>query len=134
MALIPNEIRKKIENLLGQTGVIGDEQIVMQNISMTGVPQDDFLTEVYIRRAKLEAESLPENYRCFGCGKTYDDQNEFLACMQDHVKDFMAGIPIERLPEFEKEKLDQLPPEIRNSVEQMRRDGILPNDSPTGQE
>lgn len=134
MELIPNDVRKKIENLIGQAGVFDGEQVIWQNISMTGMPQDDFMTDVYTRRAKAEAEHLPNKYRCFACGRVYDSQNEFISCMQDHLKDFMAGIPIEVLPEFEEEQLAKLPPEFRNTLEKIKRDGLLPNDTPTNEE
>jgi hypothetical protein len=54
--------------------------------------------------------------------------------MQDHIKDFMAGIPIQPLPEFEEERMSTMTPEFRNNLERLKREGLLPNDTPTNDE
>lgn len=134
MGLIPADLKAKIEALLGNTMVNDEDHILYQQLSFTGMPQDEFITSAYVRRAKAEAESLPQNYKCFACGRTYDDRNEFVACMQDHTKDFMAGLPIDRLPEFEEEMLARLPPEIRAAYYKSKRDDLTPQVTPENQE
>lgn len=124
VSLLPKAIKDKLESLVSQSGIAYDEDVVYNNVALTGMPQDDFITSSFVRRAKKEAEGLPEKYRCFGCGRRYDTREEFIACMQDHVKDFMAGIPIDVLPEYEDEQLKSLTPEMRKNFEEMKNAGI----------
>lgn len=121
--LLPKSIKDKIESLIGQSGIAMDEAVVFQNLRITGMPQDDFITTSMVRRAKEEAKELPENYRCFACGRVYMDRNELVACMEDHVKDYMAGIPLDILPEYEEQQMASLTPELRRRLMEQRYQG-----------
>jgi len=124
--LLPKNIKDKIEALIAQSGIAYDENVVMTNIQLTGMPQDDFITSSFVRRAKEVASDIPEKYRCEGCGRAYENRNELVACMQDHSKDFMAGIPIDVLPEYQEEKMSKFPPQIRREMEELSRTGRMP--------
>lgn len=122
--LLPKNVKDKLETLIAQTGIAYDENVVMSNLVITGVPQDDFITSSFVRRAKAIASDIPETYRCEACGRKYNDRNEFVACMQDHIKDFMAGLPIDILPEYVEEKMSRFPAEIRREFEERKKAGI----------
>lgn len=118
-------VTQKINKLMEDEGIEGDAQVMLQNLSMTGAPDDDFLTQVYLKRAEYEAKDLKENYLCFVCGKTYDHPDDFTACFQSHIEDFMAGIPIKR----EEEHLDRIvqnihPSHREKAKEVLRKQGL----------
>lgn len=96
---IQKKINRKLQSYLKSEGFEGDAEVTLQNLKMTDVPDDAFLTNVYLKKAEYEAKDDKENYRCFVCGKKYDHPDDFTNCFQSHLEDFMAGIPIKRTPE-----------------------------------
>lgn len=96
---IQQKINKKVKAYLKSEGFEGDAEVTLQNLKMTDVPDDAFLTNVYLKKAEYEAKDDKENYRCFVCGKKYNHPDDFINCFQHHLEDFMAGIPIKRTPE-----------------------------------
>lgn len=134
MGLLPNKLEKQLQDFLNGVTGINQDYIVTQQLSFSGMPQDDFITSAYVRRAKADAEGLPDTYLCSGCGRTYNSRNEFVACMQDHVKDFMAGTPIDRLPEWEEQMLKNMPGSVRAYYYKNKKTGSHLDVSPENQE
>lgn len=99
---IPTKVMGTIQDLMDKAGIKEDENIMLHNLSLTNVPQDDFLTRVYVRRAKSEAEGIPETYRCFVCGKPIDDRDEFVEHYQDHLVEFLGG----EYPDMSEEEIE----------------------------
>lgn len=108
--------RKKIEKSLADKGVGMDENVLIQQLNLTNIPNEEFLTQVYLRKAEYEAKDLPTNYKCFVCGWDYNDPDEWVEHFSEHLKDFMAGIPIQRDPEYVDQMLQKFPPHIQEMI------------------
>lgn len=108
--------RKKVEKSLAEKGIGLDENVLVQQLNLTNIPNEEFLTEVYLRKAKHEARELPTKFKCFVCGWDYDDQEEWISHFQEHLMDFMAGIPIKRDPEYVDQLLEKFPPHLREMI------------------
>lgn len=119
--MIDLDLKKKIANLMMSSGLSSDESILYQNISFSSMPQDDFITSAYVRRAKIEADDSPYKYRCFACGKYYNVRNDFVDCFESHVKGFMIGEPPVREPEFEKQYEEELPDSLRAIYKEIKK-------------
>lgn len=108
--------RKKVEKSLRDKGIDMDENVLIQQLNLTNIPSDEFLTEVYLRKAKYEAKDLPTKYKCFVCGWDYDDQEEWIKHFQEHLRDFLAGIPTQRDPEYVDQMLSKFPGRIQEMI------------------
>jgi hypothetical protein len=118
--MIEQDVKTKIANILLSSGLSSDEAILYQNLGITGMPQDDFVTSAYARKAKIDAEDSPYKYRCVACGEYYQSRTEFVECMESHAKDFMIGQPVERTKEYEEELISSFPPLMQAAIREQR--------------
>lgn len=110
MVSIPKSVEARINSLLKDYGVKIGDGAVLHNLSLTDIPKDAYWTDVFHQRAKYEAKDLDSEFLCFICGKEYDDVNELTACIDQHMKEFNAGIPIKRTDEHVERLLKNIHP------------------------
>jgi len=94
MVKINDVVTKRIQKVLAEAGISGDEHVLIEQFKLSDMPEDAYLTEVALMRAEAEAEGMDCKYYCYGCGKKYDDPEEFIKCFQEHIKQFLGGLPI----------------------------------------
>lgn len=122
---IQKKVNLKVQQLLKDEGFEGDAEVMLHNLNMTGSPDDDFLTSVYLRRAEYEAKDLEENFLCFVCGKKYNNPDDFVNCFQSHIEDFMAGVPIKREPEHLDRMVENIHPSHREEAKKvLKKQGL----------
>jgi hypothetical protein len=108
MVRLDEMVTNRIKKVLSEAGISGDEHIVVEQFKLSDMPQDAYLTEATLMRAEFEAQDLDCDYLCYICGKEYNDPDELILCFQEHVKQFMAGVPIPTTKEYLEKKKEQL--------------------------
>lgn len=118
MPTLPKGVIQKINAILQPYDIKLGNGLGPNDLNMTDIPKDNYWTEVFHARAKYEAKDFDENYLCFVCGKKYDHPDELTACINQHMIDFNAGIPIKREPEHVERLLKNIHP---SDKEEMRK-------------
>lgn len=116
---IQQKINKKLRSYLASKGFEGDAEVMLHNLKMTDVPDDAFLTNVYLKKAEYEARDMEENYLCFVCGKKYDHPDDIVACIQSHLENFLAGVPIKITDEHKDRILEKVHPAHREEAKKL---------------
>jgi len=116
MVNIGTKLTERILSAMEELGVEMDENVFVQNISMTDVPKDDFQTKVILQRALYEGADEEEDYYCFVCGEKFDDADEFLTHYQGHLDNFMANVPIYKTPDYIEKVVETMPPDQREAT------------------
>jgi len=116
MVNIGTKIAERVASAMKELGVEMDENVFVQNISMTDVPKDDFQTKIILQRALYEGVDEEEDYYCFVCGEKFDDPNEFLTHYQGHLDSFMANVPIYKNPNLIDKIVESMPPDQREAT------------------
>jgi hypothetical protein len=103
-----------------------DSEIMLHNLNLTDMPKGDYLTKLVHRRAMYEAQDIDDNYYCFVCGKTFNHPDDFTSHYQEHLDDFMAGIPIERTDEHIEKMVQNIHPHHRKeAIEILKNTGTV---------
>lgn len=96
---ITESVGRKIKRILVENGFDHDSEVMLHNLSLTDMPKNDYLTKLVHRRAEYEAKDIDENYYCYVCGQKFNHPDDFTQHYQQHLDDFMCGIPIKRTEE-----------------------------------
>lgn len=116
---IQKKINQKLQSYLADKGFEGDAEVMLHNLKMTDVPDDAFLTTVYLKKAEYEAKDIEENYRCFVCGKTYDHPDDIVSCIHGHLENFLAGVPIKVEPDHLERIVEKTHPAHRDEARKL---------------
>lgn len=106
-------VMQRIRKSLSDAGINENEAVIIQDLGLTNIPDDNFMTGVFLAAAEKNAENIESNFKCHICGTEYDHEADIVNCINNHCKDFLAGIPVKRDPEQIDNLSKQLPPEWR---------------------
>lgn len=76
---------------------------------LTTLPPDHVMTRAMIRRSKWLAEDTEYKYICPTCHRGYNNKEDLLSDMEDHVLDFYAGLPTRLSPAHVKKLKEMIP-------------------------
>lgn len=112
MVRITEEVTRRIQKVLQEAGISGDEHILIEQFKLSDMPQDAYLTEVALIRAEHEGKKMGCKYYCYVCGKKHEEPDDLIKCIEEHIKQFMSGVPIPTT----KEHLEYKKETIRNPL------------------
>lgn len=107
-------IKEKIIQMFKDHNVDLGTQIDSNKLNLTNIPSDAFMSTVYLRKSEHLSKDYDTKHYCFMCGREHDTDEDLLNCMQSHIKDMLAGIPIARTEEHKHYIAQQLHPEMHD--------------------
>lgn len=116
---VTESVGRKIKKVLSEHGLPEDAEVMLHNLNLTDMPKGDYLTKLVHRRAEYEAQDIDENYYCFVCGQTFNHPDDFTKHYQEHLDDFMCGIPIERSEEHIDKMVQNIHPHHRDEAKKI---------------
>lgn len=120
---LPSNVVARLKAMMQDAGATVPDEAMMTSMHLTNVPEDDFLTQVYLRRAEAEASAVPENYKCWACGKTFDKADDWVEHFQEHLVDFLAGMS----PQLTEEELDHRVKDLHPSIQEEAKEVLRKN-------
>lgn len=125
MPNIGESVKRKLAKVYHEAGFKMDDNVFLHNISMTDMPKDDFNTKVVHKRAMHEAKDIEENYYCYVCGLSFNHPDEFTLHYNEHLEDFLAGIPIKRTEEHIEKMVKNVHPIHQEEAKKIIRKGVM---------
>lgn len=116
---VTESVGRKIKKVLAEHGFDQDSEVMLHNLNLTDMPKGDYLTKLVHRRAEYEAKDIDDNYYCFVCGKSFNHPDDFTAHYQEHLDDFMCGIPIKRTEDHIEKMVQDIHPLHREEAKEL---------------
>jgi hypothetical protein len=113
-------------------GIRADETNINSNLRMTNIPPDHVMQEANRRNAHFLAKDKPCKLYCPMCGKHHDDveddqgnlitaEESLKNCTQEHVLNFLGGVPEPKTEEHIEFISDKMHPALANMTKHILR-------------